>query len=202
MQHIILYSGGLDSTVLLYDILHHKTEFEQICLYFFNYNQKNYKQELKAVKYFSNLLNIPYTELNIVDIFNNSTANIINNFNTNIHTDEVIGRNLIFVINAFIHLVQDTNIDLSTIYLGINKNVLNYIDCSQEMIDALNNLLKLINNNVILKAPFLTKTKAQILNLGQQLNVPIEKTWSCYEDGKEPCGKCGACLDRKALGIF
>ena len=26
----------------------------------------------------------------------------------------------------------------------------------------------------------------------------FEHTWSCYEGGNEPCGKCGTCIDRKA----
>ena len=26
----------------------------------------------------------------------------------------------------------------------------------------------------------------------------FEHTWSCYEGGEEPCGKCGTCIDRKA----
>jgi 7-cyano-7-deazaguanine synthase len=51
-------------------------------------------------------------------------------------------------------------------------------------------------NKVDLEGPFVTSTKAEVVRTGLELNVPYELTWSCYEGGKEPCGKCGTCIDR------
>ncbi len=45
-------------------------------------------------------------------------------------------------------------------------------------------------------APFLDMTKREIVARGRELGVPFEKTWSCYAGGSEPCGKCGACVER------
>jgi 7-cyano-7-deazaguanine synthase len=45
-------------------------------------------------------------------------------------------------------------------------------------------------------APFIHKTKAEEIKLGEQLNVPFELTWSCYRGGKKPCGTCDSCLLR------
>ncbi len=39
-------------------------------------------------------------------------------------------------------------------------------------------------------------TKAEVVERGLMLHVPYELTWSCYEGGAEPCGKCGTCIDR------
>lgn len=47
-----------------------------------------------------------------------------------------------------------------------------------------------------IEAPFQHWNKAKIVHAGLQLNVPYEKTWSCYEGGDKPCGVCGTCRDR------
>ena len=48
------------------------------------------------------------------------------------------------------------------------------------------------------EAPFVTKNKKEIVALGKKLGVPYQLTWSCYEGGDKPCGKCATCIDRKA----
>ncbi len=47
-----------------------------------------------------------------------------------------------------------------------------------------------------LKAPFLHWSKADIIRRGLAIGVPYELTWSCYEGGDRPCGKCATCIDR------
>ena len=48
-----------------------------------------------------------------------------------------------------------------------------------------------------LHAPFVEKTKAEIVEIGAGLGVPYEETWSCYEGGKVHCGLCGTCNERR-----
>lgn len=47
-----------------------------------------------------------------------------------------------------------------------------------------------------ISAPFVGMSKAEVVKLGLSLDVPYELTWSCYEGGDRPCGKCGTCIDR------
>jgi 7-cyano-7-deazaguanine synthase len=55
------------------------------------------------------------------------------------------------------------------------------------------------------RAPLLTKSKAQIVRWGERLRVPWGLTWSCYAGGRVPCGVCDACRLRargfRAAGI-
>ncbi|MCZ6703332.1 MAG: 7-cyano-7-deazaguanine synthase, partial [Ignavibacteria bacterium] len=47
------------------------------------------------------------------------------------------------------------------------------------------------------KAPFVDLEKSEIVRLGSRLNIPFEKTWSCYKGGSEHCGSCSSCSERK-----
>ena len=46
------------------------------------------------------------------------------------------------------------------------------------------------------EAPFVDKTKAEVVKIGLELQVPYKLTWSCYEGTDAPCGVCGTCIDR------
>ena len=53
-------------------------------------------------------------------------------------------------------------------------------------------------NQLTIEAPFVHSTKADVVREGLRLGLPYELTWSCYEGGDKPCGKCGTCRDRAA----
>ena len=74
-----------------------------------------------------------------------------------------------------------------------------YPDCRPEFVDAFNKAMQLANawSPVEVFAPFLGKSKADIVRLGDDLDVPFAETWSCYIGGDMHCGKCGTCVERK-----
>jgi 7-cyano-7-deazaguanine synthase in queuosine biosynthesis len=47
-------------------------------------------------------------------------------------------------------------------------------------------------------APLLEMEAWQVVDLGFQLNVPFERTWSCAGDGGEPCWACRGCRARES----
>lgn len=51
--------------------------------------------------------------------------------------------------------------------------------------------------NLRLYAPFVHKTKAEIVEVSTNLVVPCSNTWSCYEGGELHSGLCGTCNERK-----
>jgi 7-cyano-7-deazaguanine synthase len=48
--------------------------------------------------------------------------------------------------------------------------------------------------------PLINLSKEDVLRLAVTLRVPLELTWSCYEDVEVPCGKCRGC--RMRLNAF
>lgn len=77
-----------------------------------------------------------------------------------------------------------------------------YPDCRPEFIEAFEAMQRRAvkgfgNPSLRLYAPFVHKTKAEIVEVGASLGVPYADTWSCYEGGKVHCGRCGTCTERK-----
>lgn len=77
-----------------------------------------------------------------------------------------------------------------------------YPDCRPEFIEAFEAMERKAvegfgNPSLRLYAPFIHKTKAEIVGIGAKLGVPYEETWSCYEGGEVHCGLCGTCNERK-----
>ena len=52
------------------------------------------------------------------------------------------------------------------------------------------------NKPINLETPLILKSKAEIVKLGMELKAPLQYTWSCYEGGEVPCGKCDSCILR------
>ena len=72
-----------------------------------------------------------------------------------------------------------------------------YPDCRQEFIDALGGAIALADwHGVTLHGPFAALSKSDVAALGLRLGVPFELTWSCYKGGEKACGKCGTCVER------
>lgn len=74
-----------------------------------------------------------------------------------------------------------------------------YPDCRAEFVEAMKHALKLADwHKLKLVAPFVKKTKAEIVKQGAKLGVPFSLTWSCYKaDSEKHCGKCGTCVERR-----
>lgn len=77
-----------------------------------------------------------------------------------------------------------------------------YPDCRPEFIEQLELALQTgtvghRNDELILAAPFVLKSKTDIAAIGGELCVRFDQTWTCYEGGEVHCGKCGACTERK-----
>ena len=74
-----------------------------------------------------------------------------------------------------------------------------YPDCSPVFNNAMNEAIwEGSGRQLRIEAPFVNMNKADIIRTGLELGVPYELTWSCYEGGEKPCGKCGTCIDRAA----
>ena len=76
-----------------------------------------------------------------------------------------------------------------------------YPDCTEKFIEAMDRAIyEGSDYKVFLEGPWAKLNKAGVVAEGIKAGMTqedFEHTWSCYEGGDEPCGKCGTCIDRK-----
>lgn len=78
-----------------------------------------------------------------------------------------------------------------------------YPDCREEFIKELNDATLIANYQPVqVIAPFINMTKGDIAKLGKELGVDYSLTWTCYKGLNKPCGKCGACSERREAMEF
>lgn len=82
-----------------------------------------------------------------------------------------------------------------------------YPDCRPEFISALSGALALgtkghAKDTLKINTPFIKMTKGDICSLGASLDVPLQRTWTCYEGGSVHCGECGSCIERQEAFII
>lgn len=91
--------------------------------------------------------------------------------------------------------------DHATVYFGAHaEDAANwaYPDCTPEFNGAMANAIYTGSYNTIrLATPLQWMAKYQIIQCGEELDVPWHNTWSCYDNLEVHCGRCPTCLARR-----
>jgi len=86
------------------------------------------------------------------------------------------------------------------IYIGaVAEDSSGYPDCRPEFYEAFQQAINLGTNpstDIEIRTPVITMKKSEIVSLGQELNAPLELTWSCYARADRACGQCDSCALR------
>ncbi len=206
LKAALILSGGLDSTVLLYDLLS-KGYFVHALT--FNYGQRHSREIESAVSITFNLINNDAPVLHrIVDLrsisqYLGDSALLCKKVVPECHYTEeaakqtvVPNRNMIML--AIAAGYAEANFIPEIYYAAHAGDWAIYPDCRKEFTEQMSQAIKLATawNPVELKTPYVSLTKDQIVKRGIELKVPFELTWSCYNGGSVPCGKCPTCVER------
>lgn len=192
---IVAWSGGLDSTCLIYLLLRDYTC--KIHPYFVNRGQKNQKFELKAIDYYSNLFYSKQFVTPISQISVKIPADEFDKFGPEV---KYALRNS-DILNQGIRVAISRNI--TTVLIATFEEDDKYRDGSAEFLE-----LKTCearegtgNTNFQVRSPFhhspFAKTKSEILKICTKMGLDLFHTRSCYEDTTKHCGVCSACSIRK-----
>ena len=211
MKALVLFSGGVDSTTCL-GIAVKKYGSENVLALSVSYGQKHTK-EIDSARAVAKHYGVELYELDLSEMFRFSDCSLLKGSSEEIPHESyeeqlketngspvstyVPFRNGLFISSAAAIAISR---GCSVIYYGAHSDDAAgnaYPDCSETFNNAMAEAVWVgSGNQVRIEAPFVTKTKADVVKIGLELGVPYELTWSCYEGGDVPCGKCGTCIDR------
>ncbi len=198
---LILYSGGLDSTVLLNQ---YKDKIKLALI--FDYGSKNNTKEIYFAEKNCKKLNIPFIKIELDFILNFFKSDILKNGgpvpdgssdNLNETKKNIVPFRNAILLRIGVGIAESNDIDQVLIANHSDAFEL-YPDCRPEFIENMN--LTSISgtwNNCQIVAPYLNLSKKDIVTIGRDLNVDFKETYTCYEGGEKHCGKCRTCLKRK-----
>lgn len=205
MKSIILCSGGLDSVTLAYYLA---SRGDQITLLSFDYGQRH-RRELLCAKTAATRLG---AESLIVDIsamrglFGGSAltddVSVPEGHYTasNMASTVVPNRNAVLLALAYaLAVVKKADVVALAVHAGDHAI---YPDCRPEFLTAFETMQRFAvqgygQPGLHLEAPFIARSKGEIVTIGARLGVPFGETWSCYNGRLRHCGRCGTCIERK-----
>lgn len=211
MKALVLFSGGVDSTTCL-GIAVNKYGSENVLALSVSYGQKHTK-EIDSARAVAKHYGVELYELDLSEMFRFSDCSLLKGSSEEVPHESyaeqlketngspvstyVPFRNGLFISSAAAIAISR---GCSVIYYGAHSDDAAgnaYPDCSETFNNAMSEAVWVgSGNQVRIEAPFVSKTKADVVKMGLELGVPYELTWSCYEGGDVPCGKCGTCIDR------
>lgn len=206
MQAILIYSGGLDSTTLLYEYK------EEIALAVtFDYGSKHNAREIAFAKENCARLGIPHKVIPLDVIGKYFRSDLLlsggeipegNYADENMRSTVVPFRNGI-MLSVAVGLAE--SYDLDTVLLANHSgDHAIYPDCRPSFVEAFDQAARAgTYNGVRILSPYCNIDKRAIALRGRTLGIDYAHTYSCYKGGEKHCGRCGTCKERKeALAGF
>lgn len=200
---VAVYSGGMDSTVMLYRMRELGIDIKGAISV--NYGQKHSK-ELDVASLYCRELGIPHKIADLTalqELFGKSSLTNSEEEVPEGHYEEdqmkstvVPNRNMILLSVATAWAVS-LGAD-AVAYAAHGGDHAIYPDCREEFAEALDRAIQLCDwSKVSLYRPFVNSDKARIAAEGARLGAKLERTWSCYKGGDLHCGRCGTCVERR-----
>ena len=210
MKAVILLSGGLDSSTVLYQA---KADGFDCYAISFDYQQRH-RRELEAASAIAQTVGILEHQVVSFDLRLWGGSALTDNqiglpedrslaeMGQNIPITYVPARNTIFLSFA---LGYAEAIGAQRVYIGVNAlDYSGYPDCRPDYIQAMQEAFRLGTKQgregepITIVTPLIDLKKTEIIQLGNSLGVPWEKTWSCYAGEELACGVCDSCRLRLA----
>lgn len=205
-KFVVIYSGGLDSTVLLGLLRAVAADVHAIS---FNYGQRH-KVELESAKAICQSLQVTHqiVDLRALKELLPSALTGTSEVPQGMYDEEsmkatiVPNRNMIMLSIAagYAEGLGFNNV-ATAVHSGDHAI---YPDCRPEFGKSVNQTIQLATGHTVqVQFPFVHMSKTEIVRFGAHTSMaPIMAiSWSCYEGNQKHCGRCGTCVERRLAFI-
>ena len=197
---VIIYSGGLDSTTLLYE------ERERVALAVtFDYGSNHAAREIACARHHCALLGVEHLVIELAFMSRYFQSSLLSGGDAipsgsyddeNMKSTVVPFRNGI-MLSIACGLAESRGLKRVLIANHGGDHAI-YPDCRPEFVDAMDGAMQAgTYEGVRLAAPYTHLTKADLVRRGAKWGVDYSNTYSCYRGGDRHCGTCGTCTERK-----
>ena len=200
MKALLIYSGGLDSTTLLYEYK------DSIALAVsFDYGSKHNAREIAFAALHCNKLGIRHMIIPLEFIGRYFRSDLLlgggeipegSYDDENMRSTVVPFRNGIMLAVAA-GLAESYGLDTLLLANHSGDHAI-YPDCRPAFVEAFDRAVQAgTYEGIRVVSPYCNITKRDIALRGHALGIDYAETWSCYKGGERHCGKCGTCTERK-----
>ena len=197
---VLILSGGVDSTTLLYD------EQERIALAVtFDYGSKHNAREIPFARWHCEQLGIRHVVIPLDFMAKYFKSSLLSGgeaipeghyADDNMRSTVVPFRNGI-MLSVAVGMAESNGLKYVMMANHGGDHTI-YPDCTPAFVDAFNQAAQAGTYvKVGLRSPYTNITKADIARRGKDLGIDYSKTWSCYKGGDRHCGRCGTCVERR-----
>ena len=196
---LLVLSGGMDSTTLLYD---HQKDIALAVSFF--YGSKHNDQEIQHARKSCEKLGIEYKVIDLssaFESFNSALLDISRDVPEGHYEDDTMKDTVVpfrngIMLSVAAGLAESLGLGYILIANHAGDHAV-YPDCRADFMAQMNGAVLLgTGGKVHIEAPFTTSTKEDIACLGNTLKIPWEDTYSCYKGGEVHCGRCSTCVER------
>lgn len=199
---LVLLSGGMDSTALLAVVA--TSGHDPIVTVSIDYGQRH-AVELEAARNVAAHYDVPHLVLDLSPLAQHLTSALTGDSDVphghysaaNMAATVVPNRNAIMLMAAVgVAASRGLGRVVTAVHAGDHPI---YPDCRPEFITAASKAAQLGTagmGDVVITAPFVDMSKADIAAIGAAHHAPFHLSWSCYEGGERHCGRCGTCTER------
>ena len=197
---VLILSGGMDSTTLLYDYQ------ERIALAVsFDYGSKHNEREIPFARLHCERLGIKHITIPLsfmTDYFKSSLLKGGEDIPEGHYADENMKSTVVpfrndIMLSIAVGIAESNGLTCVMMANHGGDHTI-YPDCRPEFVEAFNKAAQAGTFvGVRLESPYTHLTKGDIARRGKALSIDYAETWSCYKGGEKHCGKCGTCVERR-----